>query len=662
MALSGSTGSNVGSYWRLELDWSATQNIGGNYSDVSVSLYWVSTRSTSGVSSSATKSGYIIIDGTRTDFTATAGLSGNQRKRIATASKRVSHGSDGAKSFSISANFGMAVTLSGTYYGSRTISGTWSLNTIPRKTGVSLGNATANFGGAIRINFDRKSSSFTHTVSYSFGGRSEVLWDKITWSNADWNVPVGLMSEIPNTTSGWGNIHVDTYNGSTNLGRNSARFTLNVPSNIIPSFSSLTASETNGTVSSAGIGAYIQGMSAVKLTINGASGTYGSTIKNYSINFDGQVKGNNGIWNPTFTGSKTATATITDSRGRTASKSISIAVIGYSPPVISNVSVSRVQADTTKVNVTRAGSISSLNGKNQVRVIVESSPKGTNTWGNASESLGTVGSTTFNGTVTLANTFDLTKSFDIRIRAIDKFNTVTTTASLSSAFSTLSLASNGVGIGKLYETSRGGSLQVAGEAIFDGIIVPHGGFASVKLPANSDLDNVMTTGFYYNNSTAESATILNVPYKRAFSLLVERHAGWKQTFTNYEIDAQYTWVRNHYNGVWGSWVQTVGTMGSIGISYQNGWGNYGGIYPNGHYWKDSFGYVHLRGMIEGGGKPANSVIGNLPSGYRPLSREVFLTVGHPNVPVRIDIEQNGNILASTATQGWVSLSGISFGY
>lgn len=472
MALSGSTGSNVGSYWRLELDWSATQNIGGNYSDVSVSLYWVSTRSTSGVSSSATKSGYIIIDGTRTNFTATAGLSGNQRKRIATASKRVSHGSDGAKSFSISANFGMAVTLSGTYYGSRTISGTWSLNTIPRKTGVSLGNSTANFGSSIRINFDRKSSSFTHTVSFSFGGRSEVLWDKITWSNADWNVPVGLMSEIPNATSGWGNIHVDTYNGSTNLGRNSVRFTLNVPSNINPSFTSLTASETNSTVSNAGIGAYVQGMSNVKLTINGASGTYGSTIKSYSINFDGQVKGNNGVWSPSFSGSKTATATITDSRGRKTSKSISIAVISYSPPNISDVSVSRTGTAQTTATVFRSGSLSSLNGKNQVTIKVDSKLKDTSTWGNETSSTGAVGGTSFSATVTLPGTYDKTKSYDIRIRAIDKFNTVTTLASLSSAFSTLSLARNGVGIGKLWER---GSIDMAGDVYSEGKLYAYGG-------------------------------------------------------------------------------------------------------------------------------------------------------------------------------------------
>lgn len=474
MALSGSTGSNVGSHWRLELDWSATQNVGGNYSNVTVNLYWKADSYGAVHAGSVSKSGYITIDGQRTNFTNTATLSNGQRKRIAQVTKRVNHSSNGSKQFSISANFGMAVTLSGTYYGSRTISGSWWLNEIARTSSVGfVGGNSAEIGkyNDLYIKINSNSGSFTHTLRYAFAGRSGTVANKIAWVDHEWTVPLDLANAIPNSTSNGGIIYCDTYNGNTLIGTSSASFTATIPSDMVPSFNSLTASEQNSTVTNSGVGGYVQGLSDIKLTINGATGTYSSTIKNYSINYDGQVKGNNGIWNPNYSGSKTATATITDSRGRKASKSISIAVIAYSPPVISSVAASRTVADQSKVTVYRKGSISSLNGKNQMTVTVDSSPKGTGTWGNATSS--TSSSTTFESTVPLPNSFSQAQSFDIRVRVTDRFSTSETVASLSSAYNTLSLSQSGIGVGKTWES---GALDVEGEANFTGhvMIKPRG--------------------------------------------------------------------------------------------------------------------------------------------------------------------------------------------
>lgn len=81
---------------------------------------------------------------------------------------------------------------------------------------------------------------------------------------------------------------------------------------------------------------YIQGRSAVKLTIVGAKGIYGSTIKSYSIS--GGDYNYNGAENVYTTGvlSKSGsiifTAKITDSRGFSASKTIEINVLEYTFP------------------------------------------------------------------------------------------------------------------------------------------------------------------------------------------------------------------------------------------------------------------------------------------------------------------------------------------
>lgn len=80
---------------------------------------------------------------------------------------------------------------------------------------------------------------------------------------------------------------------------------------------------------------------------------------------------------------------------------------------------------------------------------------------------------------------------------------------------------------------------------------------SIKIPANSNLNDYKTEGFYYNNQNAEVATILNIPEEKAFSLLVERHAGIKQTFTTFSSSSFNIYVRNFYNGTWGDWVSIL---------------------------------------------------------------------------------------------------------
>lgn len=87
------------------------------------------------------------------------------------------------------------------------------------------------------------------------------------------------------------------------------------------------------------------------------------------------------------------------------------------------------------------------------------------------------------------------------------------------------------------------------------------------VPSNANLNTYLTAGLYYNGSDAQVATIANTPFKRAFSLFVEKHAGVKQTFTVYLTSGIQTWVRNYYNGIWSSWVQVA--MIYSGISEPN---------------------------------------------------------------------------------------------
>lgn len=166
MALSGSATTRVGSYWYLDLEWSATQNHDDNTSTVTAKLYWRSESSYS-VSSSATKDGSITLGGLTSGFSGAglAGLSAGQKKLIHTYKRTIEHSPTGTLAIAINAVFNPEVTLSGTYYGSVSVSdGTQTINTIPRES--KLNDTTPNWtaGSDITLSFTRYSSSFNHRI------------------------------------------------------------------------------------------------------------------------------------------------------------------------------------------------------------------------------------------------------------------------------------------------------------------------------------------------------------------------------------------------------------------------------------------------------------------------------------------------------------------
>lgn len=232
MALSGSKtvnfcSRNGANRYYLKWTWSATQSIANNQSTVTVKLYIGSYGNGYGISSSATKSGSITIDGTTYNFTNTCGISSGGSKLLATKSKTITHASDGTKTFSINASFNPAVTISGTYQGNVTMGATsYTLNTIARASTISC-NGKWTFPGNHTISISRKSSSFTHTVRLYVKDMSTPLktWTKTsstsfstsfsTSENTTIASRLGTASATPSVAT---KIEVDTYNGSTKIG------------------------------------------------------------------------------------------------------------------------------------------------------------------------------------------------------------------------------------------------------------------------------------------------------------------------------------------------------------------------------------------------------------------------------------------------------------
>jgi hypothetical protein len=93
--------------------------------------------------------------------------------------------------------------------------------------------------------------------------------------------------------------------------------------------------------------------------------------------------------------------------------------------------------------------------------------------------------------------------------------------------------------------------------------------------------------------------------------------------------------------------------------FQPGWSNYGGAFGNASYYKDKENRVHLDGLAQTSSIPVNSVIFNLPPGYRPPHLLIFMVLNNTNM-TRIDIYPDGNVRVPVGVPGWFNLTGISF--
>ena len=350
MATSGTIQAAIRTGYRIQIAWTLdSQSVANNTSTITAKVQLVSTGSSYTINSGASKSGTLTINGTKYSFTFTAALSGNQTKTLYAKTVTISHSADGTKTCSFACTAGINVTLSGTYYGNASASGTGTFTTIARASTISSVTSSVAINGtnAVTVNITRASSSFTHTVVFSFGDYSKTTTGVGT--STSYAIPTSWINAIPNATSGTAKVTVTTYSGSTKIGSAvSKNFTVTVPASVVPTFSSVGVADTMTAIYSH-FGNMVQGKSKPKLTIT-AAGVYGSTISAYKTVFESKTYTGASPTTAVITGSGTvsATITITDSRGRTASTTKSWAVVPYTAPKITSFKGFRSLADGTE--------------------------------------------------------------------------------------------------------------------------------------------------------------------------------------------------------------------------------------------------------------------------------------------------------------------------
>ena len=214
-----------------------SQSIANNTSNVTVSVRFY--RTNTGYTSYGTGTVYCKINGTQYSAAVTPSQKiTNSGIVLFTKTLDISHGSDGKKTLICSAWISHDVVTSSEQSYSQ------ALSTIYRASTVSA--TAAKMGGTSTITIDRKSSSFTHTLKYTFGGTTATIKTGVG-ASYPWPVP-DLASKCNNALSGKATITCITYNGSTAIGTETCDVTLTVPSESPPTASNVVMGN-NATVS-----------------------------------------------------------------------------------------------------------------------------------------------------------------------------------------------------------------------------------------------------------------------------------------------------------------------------------------------------------------------------------------------------------------------------
>ncbi|MBT0947661.1 DUF859 domain-containing protein [Streptococcus lutetiensis] len=428
----------------------------------------------------------------------------NSTQKIFDHTYTIGHNSDGTKTVGIK----LSVGLNTGGYGSAMVAFDFRLPDIPRASSVS--DMTGTLGSAMTIDINRKVSSFTHTVKYNFGALNGTIATDVG-ASVSWTPPLNLATAMPNKTSDWGNITVETYNGSSKIGSATCRLTLNVPESMKPTFTGVTLSDTNTVASNiiTTANTFVEILSNVKVAFNGAAGIQDSTITGYKAEMVGEnqtVTSDGGVFGLVKkSGEVTIRSSVQDSRGRWSdTKDTTVNFLEYFGPK-AFFTAERSGSARTTLTVIRTAQIAPLTvgGKqlNKMTITFKTRPMGSDTWTTNNGSASGVWTTQSELTASAANlagTFAGTQSWEVMMIVEDLFTTASYSYPVSTDKVLVSKTKDGIGIGKIREH---GALDVAGEIYANNKPIQHHKLTNnsgqiIQVARNTDMNTIVETGFY----------------------------------------------------------------------------------------------------------------------------------------------------------------------
>lgn len=490
MALSGTINGLVtknSNHFSFYATWSATQNVEGNYSDVTVRSYW-----------KCVNTSYYTFDtvGTRAasiTVSTSAGTLGSETISqrfdmapwpsnpylIQTLTVRVQHGTDGsapainieARANGTASSYGPSSSTSSS--GDCVASDFVTLDTIPRASKPTLSATSTNLGSSVTIYTNAASSSFRHKIYYNWYSTTNgsPTWISIGQDVKDelpWTLPPTFANNLPGVTKGYGTIRCETYNGSTRIGTKDVTFEGVVPNT--SDFRPKCAIEvTDPTGYAAQYGSFVKGLSTFNIKVTPTL-AYGSPITRYTVLANGQSYNEAEVTTGVVAELQgTIQATVTDERSRTSTlASNPYTALDYVKPTISALTVHRCDANGAEndqgeyVRATFSAAVAPLNSLNSAKYVLRytimSDGSATTTETELTALAGRYQVTDYTAAPFAA---DGNSTYSVELAVTDDISTTTRATSVSTAFTLMNWGPEGrsMAIGKVAE--KPGTLEVA---------------------------------------------------------------------------------------------------------------------------------------------------------------------------------------------------------
>lgn len=602
-------------------------------------------------------------------------LRNNDWVRFGSGTLTIPHNDDGTKSISISARLTNVADMGDI---SR-FSGTVNLSTIPRASTIRSVSST-ELGKTITVSIDKKAAAFRHQVWWSVNGSDWIDLGRNHDTSVQFTVPIEYANRITNSDTGTVDVCVRTLQGDTTIGRDVYLngTSILVPKNIVPTLESVTAVERTAKVAEIiPKGHFVKGKSTIRLEAVGAKGAYGSSIVSTELTLGNLVvRSSQGDFPANNSGTVTAVAKVTDSRGRTATKSIQINIVDYYAPKILEFLANRAGNGTNKtIMSTVLANISPLivNGSNinRYNLKIQYSEKGTNRWIDA-VNLSNETTEVINRQINSGAFYALDKSYNLRLVIQDRVSDIVDSVlTVRSSEVLVALGDGRIGFGGFPELKKHceffkpatmhNSLNVEGGILSNGKPIQE--FADTtkdgkSIKFTSDLNNLKTAGGYYAYRVTNSPQGAdNTGYVTVITQ--DSNNNCVQMYVPANKDAMY--MRRYYANSWSGWVVACGEVDTWhDASYRNGWKTAGdGVVQ---YTKTADGTVYLRGVATGGSLDDNAAIINLPVGYRPSKYMYKKALNNSYQAAIVCIDTNGNVTVKSKNvdNNWLCLDDISF--
>ena len=321
-----------------------------------------------------------------------------------------------------------------------------------------------------RVVFTTSGTDATYGATFTLGSYSGMATS--TTKTLEYAIPIAWCNALPNAATGQANVTCQVKYGGVVYSSFGVKLTVSVPASVVPTVTSITLSDKTDTPVPSSWNMFIQHKSGVRVTAITTAGAYSSTISKIKLQVGSQSISQNYSASSlpqidviTQSGSLTCTVTVTDSRGRTASKTATVTFVPYAAPKFTNCVSERCLAngeidnDGTYFKSTTAVSFSTCNGNNTITLTVKYKKTDAVVYG--SETTITPGVNTCGN-----DDLDTEFSYDVMYSVTDQFCTVTFTDYISTAIYLMHFLHGGKGVAFGQKATTENYLDCAFKALF----------------------------------------------------------------------------------------------------------------------------------------------------------------------------------------------------